>query len=193
MNNYFCILNCNLYIGWTGDLSRVNPAFAQCQLGSAPAPHNPHENCPGSWRITHLSHTTHYLKSHMLLSVHLFPTHMILGYIQFEIVCNLILLCYKCDILIVPFNVLFKVQCVNIYSNSLCIFYIELFSMLNRDRHLWHTGTICVHLFILYAAYQPIAFLSCITILIEKQSIIFLDLVFCKYPIWNPVVEQHIG
>jgi len=29
---------------WTGGLSRVSPAFALCQLGSAPAPHDPNED-----------------------------------------------------------------------------------------------------------------------------------------------------
>jgi len=33
-----------LFPGWTGGLSRVSPAFALCQLGSAPAPRGPNED-----------------------------------------------------------------------------------------------------------------------------------------------------
>jgi len=35
-----------LYVcpGWTGGLSRVSPAFALCQLGSAPASRDPNED-----------------------------------------------------------------------------------------------------------------------------------------------------
>jgi len=33
-----------ILLRWTGGLSRVSPAFALCQLGSAPAPRDPNED-----------------------------------------------------------------------------------------------------------------------------------------------------